>query len=182
MILPIILFFIMGLGLFIRCAAQYIPKRISKQITIPVDEKIMHISSAIRIDGYYRVDELISDENKSPFDTISQQIIFYENGSAKLSYSSIPSALNGKLYISDETCGIYKLANDTIVLQWVYRMPGKWGSAKWDFNEEWYKILDKEHILLIKSKTHSKCQLNTYPARFIKYEPLPTSDCWLGRH
>jgi hypothetical protein len=176
------------LTIVIQSNAQNIPKRIRQKITNRYSSNLSSTGLKLDINGYYLVHMLYKIQNGNGYDTTSQKIAFFDDGGVRVSYGTKPIMLRDSFYVSEPTCGVYSVNDDSIVVQLIYHMQGKRGRAEWGAWEQCFKVIDNRTLLLLYVKdlycdTRDGClsTINTIPANFIVSESIPSNDCWLKK-
>lgn len=189
------------------CQAQHIPRLIRQKVTNRYSRQETNIRSMLEIDGYYS--ELKKTTQPG---TSNNTIIFYEDGTFlyNISINNLRHSSNMSLYLdeisnsinknpfhSSGDWGVYKTKNDTLVLQYIHKKRSL--NDNWFGFELWYKIVDRNSIVLISSMTKplhqelkqgknhetylKKINKDEYvlPATFISHKNLPLPDSWLKK-
>jgi hypothetical protein len=190
--------------IFSSCSVQKdVPKYISDRFTYCYDGKDTGIDSLLKTDGYYVIAESFKDmgynNNK---DTSYFNMMFYKNGLCVFNF--FPS--DGKHIIDNkyipqyfkkiigdreggfalgfyncEQWGRYIVEGSIIKAQYIYRPIAGETTSIWGINEVWYKIINRNTIIEIPSKSSTKATTNRkyLPAQFVPLAERPTPDCWL---
>jgi hypothetical protein len=202
---------------FVSCKSVYYtaPKEIKNEFTYKYDGKETHIDSLLSINGYYIGNSYYIDD--MPWhDTIylKGNMIFFKDGMYTADILSSIYYLHRNKNISEYFCDIhrddslgipndfyerriwgrYLLCGDTIKVQYVVRPVLYSSSSSWDARELWYKIINKDMILLVFAKPigisknekryyyereRKRKPITLLPNTFVPTKVLPSSNGWL---
>ena len=177
------------------CASQ--PREITSKSNIKLEGRNTTIRNLIDIDGYYqRVDDTNSRsammffEDGMHFSIIFKEDITEEIKRKKLSQAIISWKQKGQVQWGSY-CGVYKIDEDTIVVQTVEK--AGWFSMPWSFDEVKYEIIDRQTLKLIslkylyptdknnKKRNPYEISKKNFIDKFVPADSLPSSDCWLKK-
>jgi hypothetical protein len=190
------------------CAHKPISKEIKREFTNRFEGKNTGIREKLNMDGYYqywRQEDIEFNPQTKQRDTFFYNLIFYEDGTYLYNFSSFHDypqnpdeylkqvAKNGKtdrFYVSFYW-GIYKIAHDTIVAQFIDNVSGAY-LAPWSGGEAWFKIIDRNTLQYLyyrnfKKRNHDeiiaaeKSVANSSLAIYHSSEILPPPYAWLKK-
>lgn len=195
-------------------ARKKIPKYIRDNFTNCYNHQPTRIRELLNIDGYYSELRIISkpstNSNSIQKDSNNNVIIFYEDGTFiyNVAINSLYNTSDMSLYLDEVSksagkenfyssgyWGVYKIKNDTLILQYVHRR-GSFNDDWFGF-EVWYKVLARDSIMLIASMTkplHHELKQgkghelylkkvenkqSILSAKFIRCKNVPPPNSWL---
>lgn len=193
-------FLFIAIILLTSCAtSQYVaPTEIQSFFSFCYDTSLRQHNTKISYNGYYSFD----NPNDNWF-TPQDYVIFYPNGSYSsqfLGYKMIDIGVSSNLYydsvfnyiakgndsiikdyflwsyFNKGEWGQYRISNDTILVQSVFRPdPGLSMGVGWSIFEKAFKIIDKNTIELLNPKNHEKNVIG----KFVSNDNIPSSSHWL---
>jgi hypothetical protein len=188
--------------MFSSCEQKVVPEHISEGFTYCYDGKNTGIDSLLNIDGYYVIAEPFSNYGYNSRDTTYFNMMFYRNGVCVLNFFPLDNkgrVISNKLmplflktiieereskeatfFYNTRKWGRYIIEGDTIKAQCIYRPRAGETSSIWEITEVWYKIINRNTIIEIPSKSLTNATTKRkYPAQFVPLTERPAPDCWL---
>lgn len=202
------------------CSYFIVPGHIKKGFTFKFDGNKTNIDSLINIDGYYVVSSTFNRpvysgkfKTKTSFelDTLFENFLFYRDGiyvknihdwignkdDLNSYFKEVIHDKTGKIkrtYYNCTNWGGYRIFNDTIKVQVIYKPRFGDADPSWHDDELWFKVIDRNNIIQIETIPIHKMnssdkrkweidqkEIKYHSATFVKTDTLPDSDCWLKK-